>query len=136
MAPKRGLRRAAGGVAPALERDDFSSNRHPALSFCLSLFGKPVPTFPDHALVAKRARQCPYIVPDHINVSGSVALFARQTVGIERSADPGAGLGRYPPDQAGIADTFEENRRDFCGPDLTDNAGDVAGARLGFRGNP
>jgi hypothetical protein len=22
---------------PALERDDFSSNRHPALSFCLSM---------------------------------------------------------------------------------------------------
>src|SRR5260370_32399959 len=44
-----------------LERDDFSSNRHPALSFCLSMIsaqtlrvcreGKPVPTFPDHALV-------------------------------------------------------------------------------------
>jgi hypothetical protein len=42
-----------------LERDDFSSNRHPALSFCLSMIsgqtlrvcpeGKPVPTFPDHA---------------------------------------------------------------------------------------
>src|ERR1700738_2219831 len=36
-----------------LEHDGFSSNRHPALSFCLSMifFGKPVPTFPDHALV-------------------------------------------------------------------------------------
>src|SRR6202043_2267030 len=43
-----------------LERDDFSSNRHPALSLCLSMIsaqtlrvcreGKPVPTFPDHAL--------------------------------------------------------------------------------------
>src|SRR5258705_11820696 len=35
-----------------LERDDFSSNRHPALSFCLSMIfsEKPVPTFPDHAL--------------------------------------------------------------------------------------
>src|SRR5271170_7113076 len=43
-----------------LERDDFSSNRHPALSSCLSMIsgqtlrvcpeGKPVPTFPDHAL--------------------------------------------------------------------------------------
>jgi len=42
-----------------LERDDFSSNRHTALSFCLSMIsaqtlrvcreGKPVPTFPDHA---------------------------------------------------------------------------------------
>src|SRR3984893_19494615 len=31
----------------------FSSNPHPALSFCLSMifFGKPVPTFSDHALV-------------------------------------------------------------------------------------
>src|SRR6266478_569565 len=45
---------------PPLERDDFSWNRHPALSFCLSMIsaqtlrvcreGKPVPTFPDHAL--------------------------------------------------------------------------------------
>src|SRR6516164_65839 len=36
----------------ALERDDFSSNHHPALSFCLSMifFRKPVPTFRDHAL--------------------------------------------------------------------------------------
>ena len=35
----------------ALEQDDFSANRHPALSFCLSMifFGKPVPTFLDHA---------------------------------------------------------------------------------------
>jgi hypothetical protein len=42
------------------ERDDFSSIRHPALSFCLSMIsaqtlrvcreGKPVSTFPDHAL--------------------------------------------------------------------------------------
>src|ERR1700704_2682375 len=42
-----------------LERGDFSSNRHPAPSFCLSMIsgqtlcvcpeGKPVPTFPDHA---------------------------------------------------------------------------------------
>jgi hypothetical protein len=41
-----------------LERDDLSSNRHPALAFCLSMIsaqtlrvcreGKPVSTFPDH----------------------------------------------------------------------------------------
>src|SRR6478609_3192242 len=39
-------------IRDRLERDDFSSNRHPALSFCLSMisFGKPAPTFPDHAL--------------------------------------------------------------------------------------
>ena len=35
-----------------LERDDFSSNHHPALSSCFArdLFRKPVPTFRDHAL--------------------------------------------------------------------------------------
>src|SRR5712691_1391677 len=56
-------------IMGALERDDFSSKRHPALSFCLSMIsgptlrvcpeGKPVPTphqvrgrlFPDHALL-------------------------------------------------------------------------------------
>src|ERR1700687_4113486 len=48
----------------ALELDDFSSNRHPALSFCWSVIsaqtlrvcreGKPVPTFPDHALASAR----------------------------------------------------------------------------------
>src|SRR4051795_11791259 len=46
---------------PGLERHDFSSNRHPAPSSCLSMIsaqtlrvcreGKPVPTFPDHALI-------------------------------------------------------------------------------------
>ncbi|WP_207234675.1 hypothetical protein, partial [Bradyrhizobium sp. Leo170] len=47
-----------------LERDDFSSNRHPTLALCLSMifFGKPVSTFPDHALVASSggglARRC------------------------------------------------------------------------------
>src|SRR6266850_1101950 len=60
--PQRGERMAS--LSPLamtnLERDDFSSNRHPALSFCLSMIsaqtlrvcreGKPVPTFPDHAL--------------------------------------------------------------------------------------
>jgi len=66
-----GLRGA--NQSAALERDDFSSNRHPALSFCLSMIsaqtlrvcreGKPVPThrvvarghaFPDHALAFDR----------------------------------------------------------------------------------
>src|SRR6266702_2355941 len=46
------------------ERDDFSSNSHPALTFCLSMIsaqtlcvcreGKPVSTFPDHALPEPR----------------------------------------------------------------------------------
>src|SRR6266404_5542239 len=49
-----------------LERDDFSSNRHLAQSFCLSMIsaqtlrvcreGKPVPTFPDHALACAAPR--------------------------------------------------------------------------------
>ena len=46
----------AGGP---IDRDDFSSNRHPALSFCLSMIfsRKPVPTFPDHALSPPEAPQ-------------------------------------------------------------------------------
>src|SRR5271170_4567165 len=53
-----------GALQTILERDDFSSNRHLALSFCLSMIsgqtlrvcpeGKPVPTFPDHALMQKK----------------------------------------------------------------------------------
>ena len=40
------------GELSSLERDDFSSNHHPALTFCLSMifFRKPVATFRDHAL--------------------------------------------------------------------------------------
>ena len=48
------LKRAALLAGARPERDDFSSNRHPALSFLLSMifFGKPVSTLPDHALTA------------------------------------------------------------------------------------
>jgi hypothetical protein len=55
---------AAGAEFHALERDDFSSNHHPARSFCLSMIsaqtlrvcreGKPLFTFPDHALADER----------------------------------------------------------------------------------
>src|SRR5947199_3189365 len=47
------------GASARLERDDFPSNRHPTLSFCLSMifFGKPVSTFPDHALALPRQLQ-------------------------------------------------------------------------------
>src|SRR5258708_4864677 len=43
---------SAGSRDLPLKPDDSSSNRHRALSFCLSMifFGKPVSTFPDHAL--------------------------------------------------------------------------------------
>src|SRR6266699_4650457 len=56
-----------------LERDDFSSNRHPALSFCLSMIsgqtlrvcpeGKPVSTFPDHPLARCRKRSVSPSIP-------------------------------------------------------------------------
>jgi hypothetical protein len=59
-------RRDKPGQAVWLERDDFSSNRHPALSFCLTMIsaqtpgvcreGKPVSTLPDHALIASPRR--------------------------------------------------------------------------------
>src|SRR6266568_7237080 len=66
-----GIQTGASGACPVLEWHDFSPNRHPTLSFCLSMIsgqtlrvcpeGKPVPTphqvrgrlFPDHA-VARR----------------------------------------------------------------------------------
>src|SRR6516165_7400816 len=43
-----------------LERDDFSSNHHPAPAFCLSMifFLKPVPTFRDHALSGEISHDC------------------------------------------------------------------------------
>src|ERR1700675_721832 len=65
-----------GPCPGSLERDDISSNRHPALSFCSSMIsgqtlrvcpeGKPVPThravarghaFPDHALASRTSRR-------------------------------------------------------------------------------
>src|SRR6202022_4565834 len=87
------------------------------------------------ALIRQRARQGPYIVPDHINVSGGFALFIRQAVGIERSADPGAALGRDPLHQPRIADIFKKNGWNFRSLDLADNPGNVARAGFGFGGN-
>ena len=70
--------------AISLERDDFSSNRHPALSFCLSMIsaqtlrvcreGKPVPTFSGSCFSAVSSVRRPRILvsdalpqrPDHI----------------------------------------------------------------------
>jgi hypothetical protein len=48
----RTLARGQRAVKQKPERDAFWLHRHRALSFCLSkiLFGKPVSTFPDHAL--------------------------------------------------------------------------------------
>src|SRR3954454_13059789 len=86
------------------------------------------------ALIRQRARQGLYIVPDHVNVSGRVAVFGRQTVGIERSADRRAGLGRYPAHQPGVTEVLQENRRNFPGSDLGDDNSDIAGAGLGLGG--
>src|SRR5262249_45505180 len=48
------------GLRAALERDDFSSNRHHALtsSWSMIFFRKPVPTFRDHALKAGEDLMC------------------------------------------------------------------------------
>ena len=50
----QGPRSPGIGAHGALERHSFMSNRHRALVYCLSMifFGKPVSTFPDHALAA------------------------------------------------------------------------------------
>src|SRR6516165_822727 len=55
IGPRSFLRRNGGfplAAMQGLERDDFSSNHHPALALCWSmiLFRKPVATFRDHAL--------------------------------------------------------------------------------------
>src|SRR5712672_4248436 len=77
--PQRGERMAS--LSPLamtnLERDDFSSNRHPALSFCLSMIsaqtlrvcreGKPVPTFPDHALETSKSNPATSRSPDPVS---------------------------------------------------------------------
>src|SRR5438477_4255918 len=49
---------ATAGARPALARDGLSLNRHRALGFLIEhdLFGKPLHTFPDHALAPVRAR--------------------------------------------------------------------------------
>src|SRR3984957_7292996 len=51
---KRCRRRCASGRND-LKRDDFSAKCHPALSYLFEhdLLGKPVPTFPDHALALR-----------------------------------------------------------------------------------
>src|SRR5262245_45964347 len=51
--PQRAARHAP------LKRDDFSSNRHPALAYCWSVIfsEKPVPTFPGHALQRQQERE-------------------------------------------------------------------------------
>ena len=82
MIASRRLSRISGQVPHKIERDDFSSNRHPALSFCLSMIsaqtlrvcreGKPVPTFPDHALepFGRKARAYSHsIVPGGFDVA-------------------------------------------------------------------
>src|SRR5258708_36979669 len=61
----------AGVVFPPLERDGFSSIRHLALASCLNMIsaqtlrvcrgGKPVPTFPDHALASLEIRLAPFL---------------------------------------------------------------------------
>ena len=65
-----------------LERDDFSSNRHAALSFLFEhdLFGKPVPTFPDHALgelhCTDRSAKASTAIKPAINSNEIVATIA------------------------------------------------------------
>src|SRR5262249_41721643 len=58
-----------------LERDDFSSNRHPALAFWWSMifFRKPVPTFRDHALVSARSTYLSEWNPRGVRHTGAAA---------------------------------------------------------------
>src|SRR5215813_15228214 len=83
------------------------------------------------ALVAERAGQGLYIVPDEGNVSGCSPLFVAQTVRIEGAAGLRPGLGRDPADQPVVADILQKYRRYFGGLDLVDDGGDIAGAGFG-----
>src|SRR3984885_639916 len=87
------------------------------------------------ALVGQRARQRCYIVPDHVNVSGGIALFTGQGVGIERPADAGARLRRYSLHQTGVTDPLQEHGRYVFCFDLTDDFCNVPRAGLGFGGD-
>jgi len=74
LAAERGEKARPGcRVVLALERDGFSSSRHPALSFCLNMIflGKPVPTFPDHALAGQ-------ILPSDLYQAGSAIRAVNQ----------------------------------------------------------
>src|ERR1700686_1130364 len=109
----------------------FSENRFPLFRIMLGRAGgREAP-----ALFGRRAGQRLYIVPDQFNVSGGVALFVRQAVGIERSADASAGFRGYPLNEPGVADIFKKNSWNFCSPDLDDNPRYIARAGLGFGGN-
>ncbi len=57
-----------------LERDDFSSNRHPALALLLEhdLFRKPVPTFRDHALKDASGKMPSRLLHVLVHVDGTV----------------------------------------------------------------
>ena len=81
--PARGLSR--GGhkfreVRAALKRDDCSSNRHPALLFLFEhdLFGKPLHTFPDHALIIRPDHERPD--RDHVAIAVALAAIAERVV--------------------------------------------------------
>src|SRR6266853_4421650 len=95
--------RSSRGVG--LERDDFSSNRHPALSFCLSMIsaqtlrvcreGKPVPThrvvarghaFPDHALMHTHLSGFP---AQHRLLAGDAPVIAGQRAALAECAMTG-----------------------------------------------
>src|SRR5882757_9321670 len=81
----------------------------------------------DHVLAVKRAGQRPYIVFDHRNVSGGVALFVREGIGKQGAADLGAGLRRNAADQPVVGHIFKKYRGDFISLDLADDARDIAG---------
>src|SRR5258705_4252172 len=90
--------RKSGSPVP-LERDDSSSNRHPVLCFCLSMIsaqtlcvcreGKPVPTFPDHALALPVADADGFARP---NLDPRIHSLRIERVGVT----PRAFASRYP----------------------------------------
>src|SRR5262249_40460313 len=71
-------------LSDSLERDDFSSNHHPALPLCLSMIfsRKPVSTFRDHALVERDLSLPDHRLPFfHFSNEQSGQLFRRRANG-------------------------------------------------------
>src|SRR5262249_39608485 len=68
------------GAGP-VERDDFSSNRHPALPLCWEhdLFRKPAPTFRDHALMLSRTADSIYWLARYVERAEYLARILEAT---------------------------------------------------------
>ncbi len=84
----------------------------------------------------QRGGKFPNIVAHHVDVRRCRPLWRRKRIGIKHAADRRAGFGGDASHKPLVGHIFEKHRRNFLGLDLTDDFGDVAGARLGLGRDP